>query len=82
MTNEGLTRILEIHPTDLQMVANGYEAGYDDLEGHLITMKEIRLDAGGAWWEGQHRDWWNDRRVGSAVVDIPVLKCPTKQAGY
>ena len=55
MTIEELIRILETYPPDLRVVVNGYEEGYDDLEGHLISVKEMRLDASAKWWEGRRQ---------------------------
>ena len=55
MTIEELIRILQTYPQNLRVVVDGYEEGYDDLEQHLIAVKEIRLDAGEAGWEGRHR---------------------------
>ena len=55
MTIEELIRILQTYPQNLRVVVDGYEEGYDDLEQHLIAVKEISLDAGEAWWEGRHR---------------------------
>ena len=56
MTVSELTQLLATYPPDMRVVVNGYEEGYDDLEQHLISMKEIRLDAGNKWWEGRHRE--------------------------
>ena len=69
-----LVRILQTYPPDLRVVVSGY----DDLERDLISVKEIRLDAGEAWWEGRHRESWDDRTEGSAVVNALVLHRPWK----
>lgn len=76
MTVGELIRILELHPQGLRVMVNGYEEGYDDLEQELISVKQIRLDAGKSWWEGRHRDSWDDRAEGSVVVDALVLDRP------
>ncbi len=55
MTVGALMRILRTYRSDLRVV-DGYEEGYDDLEADLVSLQEIRWDAGEAWWEGQHRD--------------------------
>ena len=80
MDTEELIRILQTCPPDLRVVVSGYEEGYDDLERHLISVKEIRLDAGAKWWEGRHRDVEDDRTEGGTVVNALVLQRPVKQA--
>ena len=79
MTVSELTQLLATYPPDMRVVVNGYEEGYDDLEAHLVSVREIRLDAGNKWWEGPHREAWDDRMEGSAVVDALVLHRPAKQ---
>ena len=78
MTVAELIRILQTHPKDMRVVVDGYEEGYDDLERHLISVKEIRLDVGNKWWEGCHRDSWDDRVEGSGTVKALVLRRPWK----
>ena len=78
MTINELIRVLQTYPPDLRVVVNGYEEGYDDLEQHLISVKEIRLDAGKSWWEGRHRDSWDERAEGTAVVNALVLDRPMR----
>ena len=80
MTLSESTQLLEAYPPDMRAVAvvGGYKEGCDDLEQHLISVKEIRLDAGEKWWEGRHRDSCDDRTGGSAVVDALVPHRPTK----
>ena len=73
MNTGELISILLTCPPDLRVVVNGYEEGYDDLERDLISVKEIRLDAGENWWEGRYRDPWYERTPCRAVVDAPVL---------
>ena len=53
MTVSELTQLLAAYPPDLRVVVNGYEEGYDDLETHLVSVREIRLDAGKKCWEGR-----------------------------
>ena len=78
MTIEELIRILQTYPQNLRVVVDGYEEGYDDLNAGLISVQEIRLDAGEAWWEGQHRDVEDTRSEGSAVVSALTLCRPVK----
>ena len=78
MTVSELTQLLATYPPDMRVVVNGYEEGYDDLEQHLISVKEIRLDAGNKWWEGRHREAEDTRTTGSAIVKALVLHRPAK----
>jgi hypothetical protein len=80
MTVEELMRILRTYPADLRVVVDGYEEGYDDLGADLVSLQEIRLDAGEAWWEGLHRDAEDARREGSAIVNALALRRPMKGA--
>ena len=80
MTVAELIRILQTHPQDMRVVVDGYEEGYDDLEQDLISVKEVRLDVGDRWWEGRHRDSWDDRVEGSDVVEALILCRPRKSA--
>ena len=80
MTVEELVQVLQDYPADMPVVVDGYEEGYDDLEQDLISVKEIRLDVDNEWWEGRHRDSWDDRTEGTTVVDALVLPRPMKSA--
>ena len=46
--------------------------------GELIRI--LQMDAGGNWWEGRHRDPWDERTQRRAVVDSLVLQRPAKAA--
>ena len=80
MTVSELMQLLAAHPPNLRVVLDGYEEGYDDLEQHLISVREIRLDAGNKWWEGRHREAEDTRTTGSAIVKALVLHRPAKSA--
>ena len=80
MTVSELTQLLATYPPDMRVVVNGYEEGYDDLEQHLMSVKEIRLDTGEKWWEGRHREAEDTRTEGRAVVNALVLQRPMKPA--
>ena len=69
MTVSELTQLLAAYPPDMRVVVNGYEEGYDDLEAHLVYVREIRLDAGNKWWEGRHREAEDTRTEGGAIVN-------------
>lgn len=81
MTTGELIQLLAQYPDHLRVMVDGYEEGYDDLEECLISVKEIRLDAGEAWWEGQHRDVADTRKEGSAIVNALALRRPMKVGG-
>ena len=78
MTVSELTQLLAAYPPDMRVVVNGYEEGYDDLEAHLVYVREIRLDAGNKWWEGRHREAEDTRTTGSAIVKALALQRPWK----
>ncbi len=78
MTVDELVQLLATYPPHLRVVVNGYEDGYDDLDAHLVSVKEIRLDAGEKWWEGRHRDAEDSRSQGSTTVNALVLHRPWK----
>ena len=74
MTVEELVQALQNYPADMPVLVDGYEEGYDDLDQDLISVKEIRLNAGSEWWEGRHRDSWDVRTEGSGIVKALVLR--------
>ena len=56
MTIGELIQLLEVHPSDMRVVVNGYEEGYDDLSPEQISVVKIELNAGTQAWQGRHRD--------------------------
>ena len=56
MTIGELIQILEVHPSDMRVVVNGYEEGYDDLSPEQISVVKIELNAGTQAWQGRHGD--------------------------
>ena len=56
MTIGELVRLLERYPSDLRVVVNGYEDGYDDVAAERISLTKIALDTGKHSWEGAHGD--------------------------
>lgn len=54
MTVQQLIALLANHPSDLRVVVNGYENGFDDVEPERISVERIELDAEEDWWEGCH----------------------------
>ena len=74
MTTGELIQLLAQYPDNLRVVVDGYEEGYDDIEPELVSVCEIRLDAGEARWEGRHRDVDDTRNEGSAIVNALALR--------
>ena len=56
MTIGELIQILEDHPSDMRVVVNGYEEGYDDLSPEQVTVVKIELNAGTLARQGRHGD--------------------------
>ena len=76
MTVGQLVQLLQNYPQDIRVMVDGYEEGWDDLEEHLISARQVRLDAGEEWWEGMHRDAEDTRTEGNGIVDALVLRRP------
>ena len=76
MTVKELIRILQKYPQGMRVVVNGYETGFDDLEARLVSVREIRLNAGEEWWDGQHLAAEDARKKGSPFVKALVLPQP------
>ena len=49
-----LIELLREYPSDLLVVVNGYEEGYDDLSPRQISTAKISLNTGTHHWEGRH----------------------------
>lgn len=56
MTTGELIQLLTQYPTDLRVVVNGYEDGYDDLSPKQVSAVKIALNTGKHQWEGKHGD--------------------------
>lgn len=56
MTIGELIQLLAQYPSDLRVVVNGYEDGYDDLSPEQLVPVNIVLNTGKQWWEGKHGD--------------------------
>ncbi|MCY3768721.1 MAG: hypothetical protein OXG56_05055 [Gammaproteobacteria bacterium] len=80
MTIGELIRLLKSHPPDLQVVVNGYEAGYDDLSPKLVSVAKVGLNTGARECEDQHSKYRDSRKLseqasdGNCVVDALVLR--------
>ena len=76
MTVDELIVVLERYPSDLRVVVNGYEDGYDDVAAERIFLEKIALDTGKHSWEGMHGDvngLARSRNEGAKVVEAVVL---------
>ena len=51
MTTADLVEILQSYPSDLRVVVNGYEEGYDDLSPKQVSTVKIALNTGKHEWE-------------------------------
>jgi len=54
VTVRELISVLERYSSDMRVVVDGYEQGYDDLSPEQISMVRIALDTGMHEWEGRH----------------------------
>ena len=72
MTVKELANLLATHPSDLRVVVNGYEDGYDDLSPEQIASVKIALNVGKHQWEGQHGD--PNGRTASAPADTEIVQ--------
>jgi len=54
MTVQELVRLLATYPSDVRVVVNGYEDGYDDLSPKQLSVVKISLNTGKRNWEGMH----------------------------
>ena len=77
MTVAELIRILETHPPDLRVMADGYEGGVDDLKATLVFAKDVRLNVNKAWYYGRHEEMFEgDELGGYEVVHALILRRP------
>ncbi len=72
MTVEELIAVLQKYPSDLRVVVNGYEEGYDDLAPEQITQTRIVLNTGKHDWQGVHGH--PDDAKGQITVEAVVLQ--------
>ena len=73
MTVKELADLLATHPSDLRVVVNGYEDGYDDLSPEQVSLVRIALNTGKHQWEGKHGDP-NGLTGAADVVEALVLR--------
>ena len=70
-----LIQVLKEYPSDMRVVVNGYECGYDDLSPDQVSVTKISLNAGKYSYEGKHGELYGDSDDGdeSEVADAVVL---------
>lgn len=56
MTVKELIRLLQECPSDMRVVVNGYEEGYDDLSPEQVSVVRVLLNTGTESWQGRHGD--------------------------
>ena len=54
MTIGELISLLRTYPTDLRVVVDGYEDGFDDLSPEQLSVVEVGLHSGEERWVGDH----------------------------
>lgn len=72
MTVQELVQLLAHHPSDLRVVVNGYEEGYDDLSPEQLSVVDMSLNTGTHDWEGKHGD--ADCLSKNATADAEIVK--------
>lgn len=76
MTVLELIDLLRRYPSNMRVVVNGYEQGYDDLYPRRISVVGIALNTGVHEWEGRHgheNELPTDRAEATTTVKALVL---------
>ena len=70
-----LIQVLKEYPSDMRVVVNGYECGYDDLSPDRVSVAKISLNAGKHSYEGKHGELYDGSEANgqSEVADALVL---------
>lgn len=70
-----LIQVLKEYPSDMRVVVNGYECGYDDLSPDRVSVTKISLNAGKYSYEGKHGELYDESETNgqSEVTDAVVL---------
>ena len=77
MTIGELIDLLRTYPTDLRVVVDGYEDGFDDLSTGQLSMVKVGLNTGAEVWEGDHieaRYLTTKPAGGGEVVEVLALR--------
>ena len=73
MNVEELIAVLQEYPSDLRVVVNGYEDGYDDPSPAQANVARIAPDTGFQEWVGAHHDPI-DAKHDADIVEAPMLR--------
>lgn len=71
-----LIKLLQEYPSDLRVVVDGYETGYDDLAPQQVSVEKICLNVKKNDWDGSHENPLNiigGAPKGAQVVDAVIL---------
>ena len=71
MTIGELIRLLESHPSDMRVVVEGYEEGFDDVSPERIEVIKIQLIRGTKDWQCRHLEP-AERAAGTPAADEVV----------
>ncbi len=72
MTVAEWIEFLGSYPSELRVVVDGYEDGYDDLSPDRMIMEQISLNTGTESWEGMHGD--PKAPDAARIVDALILR--------
>lgn len=71
-----LIKLLQEYPSDLRVVVDGYETGYDDLTPQQISAEKICLNTGENDWKGKYGNSLHiigGASKGAQIVDAVIL---------
>lgn len=82
MTVGELIEHLSQYPSELRVVVNGYEDGFDDVAAERIRVLNIELDTGGEWFYGRHGSIAGKKGVEYERADVlALLRTPDREDG-
>lgn len=74
MTVKELRKNLKQYPSDMRVVVNGYEGGYQDVTDKLFRKVDLKLnyfDIEEEWWNGPHDStWYDDEKFDETAIVI------------
>lgn len=82
MTVEELIEHLSRYPSELRVVVNGYEDGFDDVAAERIRVINIELNTGGEWFYGRHGSIAAESDVEYERADVlALMRTPDREDG-
>lgn len=74
MNVKELIELLGEYPSEMRVVVQGYEDGYDDASSLNVSRKQVKLNAGTEDWVGDHLDFdpAYDRQVDGDVIETVI----------